>query len=93
MAYVLLTVFLFLILISFDKSGCIDCANSYDRVQQLSMRGVCAVIIVFSHMYRNTQMYSNPIASGIVSVFSPSLLCIFFFYSGFATMYKYRIRG
>ena len=57
------------------------------------MRGICATFIVFSHMYRNTQIYNNQLVAGIVSLISPSLLCMFFFYAGFAVMYKYKKLG
>lgn len=94
MAYILLVFFVVLVFLSFEKKELNnDCSNSYDRYQQLSMRGICAMIIVLSHMYRNTQIYNDQLAAGIVSLISPSLLCMFFFYAGFAVMYKYENRG
>lgn len=84
---------LFIILAFSLEKNTIGTTNTVERNQQLAMRGLFACYIVFSHMYRNSDVFDNSMASTFLSVVSPSLLCIFFYYSGYGVMYKYIKNG
>ena len=86
-------ILLFVVLVLSLGENTIGESNTNERNQQLAMRGLFACYIIFSHMYRNSDVFDNSMASTFISIVSPSLLCIFFFYSGYGAMYKYAKKG
>lgn len=87
-----IVILLILLMLSLEKNM-VGVNNTGERKQQLAVRGIFAVYIIFSHMYRNSNVFDNSIGSTIISIISPSLLCLFFFYSGYGAMYKYERNG
>lgn len=86
-------ILLFVVLVFSLEKNTIGETNTNERNQQLAMRGLFACYIIFSHMYRNSDVFDNNKASTFISIVSPSLLCMFFFYSGYGAMYKYVKKG
>lgn len=66
-----------------------DYNRSVSRNNQITMRGIFALIIVISHMFRNTTCYSDIFSASILHFFFPSIVCIFFFYSGYGLMFSF----
>lgn len=72
-----------LIFLSISKVSTPSYENSNDRNQQIAMRGVYTVLIIFCHMYKNRVGYQLDIASDILKIIAPTVVGIFFFYSGY----------
>lgn len=62
------------------------CCN---KDSQLAIRGLFVLLIIFSHMFRNTENYSDQLSASILHFLFPSIVCIFFFYSGYGLMFSF----
>lgn len=58
-----------------------ECCCNKDS--QLAIRGMFVLLIIFSHMFRNTENYSDQLSASILHFLVASIVCIFFFYSGY----------
>ena len=66
-----------------------DYENSCNRDSQQAVRGLFALIIILSHMFRNVVTYNDLVADSVLHFFFPSIVCIFFFYSGYGLMFSF----
>ena len=66
-----------------------DYENSCNRDSQLAIRGLFVLIIILSHMFRNVVTYNDLVADSVLHFFFPSIVCIFFFYSGYGLMFNF----
>lgn len=66
-----------------------DYENSCKRDSQLTIRGLFVLIIILSHMFRNVVPYNDLVADSALHFFFPSIVCIFFFYSGYGLMFSF----
>ncbi len=81
---------MFLLHISTEKMIAPNYDNSTDRGQQQSIRGLCTIFIMLSHMLCNYAYFSNAAANAVLRTIFPSLVGMFFFYSGYGLMFKYK---
>ena len=60
--------------------------KSTNRDNQITMRGVFVIVIIVSHMFRNNTSYTDLFSTSVLHFFFPSIVCIFFYYSGYGLM-------
>lgn len=86
-------ILLLIILLSTQKMDKIRYSNSANRTQQQCIRGICTIAILFSHMFSNYKVFSDTLANQVLRSLFPSLVGLFFFYSGYGLMHKYLTKG
>lgn len=66
-----------------------DYNRAVHRENQIAVRGVFVLLIIVSHMFRNVEEYADKFSVSVLHFFFPSIVCIFFFYSGYGLMYNF----
>lgn len=80
-----------ILFLSIEKNEPQLLTNGNTRNQQISVRGIFALLIILCHMFNNTGIYDSPYASKIINLVFPSIVAIFFFYSGYGLTFQFRI--